>query len=102
MPAMMVKYKADIHDTKPDREVNLYKELLFKGILSSGTGIFRTGIVRPTTFTLVFQGRGNVYDNLADFMRWRLDIEGKKANYAFFGKLDSGESQANIQRSSVQ
>ncbi len=88
MPAQMLQFKVDIHDNK-DRGLGpvLYKEWRFRGAVSSGTGIFKSSIIRPTSYFLVFQGRGNGCDNAEDFTHWRLEINGRKAKYAFFGKL---------------
>jgi len=89
MPAQMVTYKVDIHDQedRPNGPI-LYKEFRFKGTLSSASGFARTGFVRGTTYFLVFQGRGNGCDNASDFTHWRLEINGPRSDYAFFGKLD--------------
>jgi hypothetical protein len=62
------------------------------GNVQSGTGLFKAGIVNPPTYFLVFQGRGNGCDNAGDFSNWRLEINGRRAQYAFFGKLTSGTS----------
>ena len=90
MPSQMVIFKVDIHeeDERPNGP-NLYKEFRFKGNVSGGTGIFRSTMARPTTYLLVFQGRGNGCDNASDFTHWRLEINGPRAQYAFFGELDS-------------
>jgi hypothetical protein len=94
MPAQMVSYKVDIHDTEDTGlGVRLYKEFRFKGYVQSGTGIFRSSIVKPTTYFLVFQGRGNGCDDVSDFTHWHLEIDGKKAQYAFNGKLTSAAAQ---------
>lgn len=94
MPTQMVQFKVDIHDTKDtSMGVRLYKELRFKGTVQGGTGIFRAGIIRPTTYFLVFQGRGNGCDNAEDFTHWHLEIDGKKAGYEFNGKLSSGATE---------
>jgi hypothetical protein len=91
MPTQMVQYKADLHDTKnTGLGVVLYKEFRFKGSVQSGAGFLRSSIVRPTTFFLVFQGRGNGCDNTEDFTHWHLEINGRKARYEFNGKLSSG------------
>jgi hypothetical protein len=92
MPAQMVQYKVDIHDGKTIGAGGpmLYKEWRFKGNVSSGTGIFKSSIVRPTTYFLVLQGRGNVCDSAENFTDWRLEINGKNADYAFIGSLSSG------------
>ena len=87
MPTSMVKFKVDIHDTPEGHETGLYKEFRFKGAVGSSTGFLKKGIVKPTTYFLVFQGRGNGCDSSADFTHWRLEIDGPKAEYAFFGKL---------------
>jgi hypothetical protein len=96
VPAQMVRFKVDIHDTKDTGlGVGLYKELRFKGTVQSGTGIFRTGIVKPTTYFLVFQGRGNGCDDVSDFTHWHLEIDGRKAQYEFNGELKSGRREEN-------
>jgi hypothetical protein len=86
IPTQMVSFRADIHDTT-EGEVSLYKEMRYKGPVGGGTGIFKAGIVKPTTYFLVFQGRGNNCDNASDFTHWRLEITGSKADYAFYGKM---------------
>ncbi len=94
LPAQMVTFKVDIHDGKTVGAGGplLYKEWRFKGNLQSGNGFFQAGIVRPTTYFLVLQGRGNGCDNAEDFTSWLLEINGRKANYRFFGELSSGRS----------
>ncbi|HEY8561941.1 MAG TPA: hypothetical protein VIL74_16325 [Pyrinomonadaceae bacterium] len=88
MPAQMVQFKVDIHDTEDvGLGVQLYKEFRFKGYVQNGTGIFRSSIIKPTTYFLVFQGRGNGCDDVADFTHWHLEIDGKKGRYEFNGKL---------------
>jgi hypothetical protein len=93
MPLQMLRFKADIHDGKSSGGGGplLYKEWRFKGSVQSGSGFFQAGIVKPTTYFLVLQGRGNSCDNAEDFTAWRLEIDGRKAQYAFFGKLSSGK-----------
>ena len=92
LPAAMVNFKVDIHDVenRPNGPL-LYKELRFKGNISSATGIFRSGSIRPATYFLVFQGRGNGCDEVSNYTDWRLEINGPHAHYAFYGKLSSGE-----------
>jgi hypothetical protein len=92
MPAQMLSFKVDIHDGS-DQGLGplLYKEWRFKGNVTSGTGFFKSSIIRPTTYFLVLQGRGRGCDDVQDFAYWRLEISGKKADYAFFGKLSSGD-----------
>ncbi len=85
-----VDFKADIHDGG-EGDPLLYKEMRFKYKVKSGAGIFANGIVPMTEYFLVFQGRGNNCMNAEDFTHWRLEITGKKANYAFFGKLKTTE-----------
>ncbi len=95
----MVQFKVDIHDSDDGGlGVSLYKELRFKGNVLSGGGFLRASIVRPTTYFLVLQGRGNGCDNAEDFTHWHLEINGKKARYEFNGKFSSGtveETEAN-------
>jgi hypothetical protein len=92
MPTQMVTYKVDIHDEedRPNGPM-LYKEFRFKGLVSSAGGFARSGFARGTTYFLVFQGRGNGCDNASDFTHWRLEINGPRADYAFYGKLASGQ-----------
>lgn len=93
VPTQMVQFKADIFDGKTSGGGGplLYKEWRYKGVVQAGSGFFQAGIVKPTTYFLVLQGRGNSCDNSADFRNWRLEIDGKKARYAFFGKLAAGK-----------
>ena len=93
MPAQMLVFKVDIHDgeTSGGGGPLLYKELRFKGTVSSGTGFLAGSIARPTSYLLVFQGRGNGCDNAGDFKDWNLEITGKKARYQFYGELAGGE-----------
>lgn len=88
LPARMTSYAADIHDgsTSPGGGPLLYKEWRFEGRVS-GTGIFGAGIVAPTKYLLVLQGRGNGCQDANDFTHWRLRISGRKADYAFYGEL---------------
>jgi hypothetical protein len=88
LPARMTSYTADIHDgqTSGGGGPLLYKEWRFEGLVS-GTGFFRAGIVGPTKYLLVLQGRGNGCQNAEDFKHWRLRISGRKAEYAFYGEL---------------
>jgi hypothetical protein len=96
MPAQMLKFNVDIHDDSDSGAgPSLYKEWRFKGNVSSGTGIFKSSIIRPTTYFLVLQGRGNNCDDAANFTHWHLEINGKRADYEFFGKLSSGTGEAN-------
>ena len=91
LPAQLSKFKVDIHDGKPGGAGGplLYKEFRFKGTVRSGSGMFGAGIAPATTYFLVFQGRGNGCDNPEDFSHWRLEISGRKAQYAFFRYVES-------------
>jgi hypothetical protein len=80
----MVDFRTDTYN---EGEPILYKELRFKSKVSGGTGIFKRGIAPATDYLLVLQGKGNNCLNAEDFTHWRLEITGKKADYAFFGKL---------------
>lgn len=85
-PAKVTIFKVDQFE-KTEGDPILYKEFVFSGIVGSGTGAFKAGIVRPTKFNLIFMGKGNVCDNAEDFTNWRLEINGAKARYSFFGKM---------------
>jgi len=89
IPAQMLSFKVDLHDKEPNIDPSLYKEFRFKGTAANGTGIFKGGIIKPTSYFLVFQGRGNNCDNASDFTHWRLEVTGRKSDYAFFGKMDN-------------
>lgn len=93
MPTQMVQFKVDIHDGKTVGAGGplLYKEWRFKGAVQSASGFFQAGIVKPTSYFLVLQGRGNGCDNAEDYTSWRLEINGRKAKYAFVGELSSGK-----------
>jgi hypothetical protein len=88
LPARMTSYAADIHDarTSPGGGPLLYKEWRFEGRVS-GTGFFRAGTTAPAKYLLVLQGRGNGCQDAGDFTHWRLQISGRKADYAFYGEL---------------
>lgn len=89
-PVSMVEFMADLHDNEGGGNGPiLYKEWRFKYRVQSGTGIFKNGIAPATEYFLVLQGRGNFCTNAEDFKNWRLEISGKKADYAFFGDLKS-------------
>ncbi len=92
LPLKMSSYTADIHDgqTSPGGGPLLYKEWRFEG-RASGTGFFRAGIVAPTRYLLVLQGRGNGCQSAEDFTHWRLKVTGRKADYAFYGELAAPE-----------
>lgn len=87
-PTLMTSRSVHIPDnTSTSPNVVLYKEWIFNGTVRSGTGFFRRDIAKPTKYTLIFQGHGNSCTNAEDFTNWRLQIEGSKADYAFFGKM---------------
>ena len=92
LPLKMTSYTADIHDgqTSAGGGPLLYKEWRFEGQVN-GTGFFRAGIVGPTKYLLVLQGRGNGCQNAEDFKHWRLKVSGRKAEYAFYGELADPE-----------
>jgi len=87
MPALFTKHLVDFDGVDSGLGVSLHKTFTLTGPVSSATGIFKTAN-RGTTFSLVFLGRGNGCDNASDFTRWRLELSGPKAHYAFFGKLN--------------
>ena len=92
LPARMTSYTADIHDgrTSAGGGPLLYKEWRFEG-RAGGTGLFKAGIVGPTKYLLVLQGRGNGCQDAGDFNHWRLRISGRKAEYTFYGELADPE-----------
>ncbi|MDQ3181617.1 MAG: hypothetical protein M3Q33_13990 [Acidobacteriota bacterium] len=94
LPTTMVDYGADLHNdgNQTVGDVTIYKEWRFKSKVQSATGIFKNGIAPNTEYFLVLQGKGNACPNASDFTHWRLEIVGKKAGYAFFGKLSSRNS----------
>lgn len=91
VPLKYSEFKVDIHDqeNRPNGPL-LYKEIRFEGVLTSATGFAKAGAVRGTRYELVFSGRGVGCNEVEDFTNWRLDVDGPKAGYAFFGKLSSG------------
>jgi hypothetical protein len=86
MPPRLRQFKVDIDGVDNGLGVSLYKELSVTGTVRSATGIFRAAS-RNTKYMLVFQGRGNGCDDASDFTRWRVELDGPGAEYAFFGKL---------------
>lgn len=87
LPKVATSFGADLHDA-PEGSASpiLYKEWRFEGIVS-GSGFFKKGMARGTKFHLVFQGRGNNCLSSSDFKNWRLDINGPRASYAFYGSF---------------
>ncbi|REJ75959.1 MAG: hypothetical protein DWQ47_10030 [Acidobacteria bacterium] len=92
-PAEREYYAADIHDGRRSSGGGplLYKELRFKGKVSSGSGMFSAGLKKGADYILVFQGRGNGCNNVEDFTHWRLSVNGPDSRYSFFGRLPSGK-----------
>jgi hypothetical protein len=88
LPLRIENYRVDLRDGKQGGGGGplLYKEWRFEGVVS-GTGLFKPGLFGTTKYFLVLQGRGNNCDNAEDFTDWRLEVRGKKARYAFYGKL---------------
>ena len=103
MPTQMVSYKVDIHDEdeRPNGPL-LYKEFRFKGTVAAGTGFVAGSIVKPTTYFLVFQGRGNGCDDAADFANWMLQVDGPRARYQFFGRLESARNNSEANGKAVR
>jgi hypothetical protein len=88
-PLSMVDYAVDVRDGKQGGAGGplLYKEWRFKYKLQSANGIFAKGFAPATEYFLVLQGRGNTCTQASDFTDWRLEVTGKRATYAFFGKV---------------
>jgi hypothetical protein len=88
LPVKMWSYAVDTHDGQksPGGGPMLYKEWRFEGSVT-GTGFFKKGIIAPTKYFLVLQGRGNRCEEAGSFTHWRLEIIGRKARYAFYGEL---------------
>jgi len=96
IPTQMVVFNVDIYDgSDHGNGPLLYKEFRFKGTVASGSGFLGGSIVRPTSYFLVFQGRGNGCDNVEDFNNWNLQINGAKARYQLFGKLSNTDAPKN-------
>ena len=95
MPKNFVDYAVDLRrgERGGAGSVMLYKEWRFKFRVKNGSGIFADGIKGKTEYFLVLQGKGNACTSASDFTNWRLEVTGKKANYAFYGDLDNAESQ---------
>jgi hypothetical protein len=96
LPAKLLSYRVDIQPTAGSIDPKLYKEWRLEGRVN-GTGLFRAGIVGPTKYFLVFQGRGNNCDDETDFTHWRLEITGKRARYAFYGELATSNKQSKAE-----
>ena len=92
MPLQIMMHKADIDGIDNGLGVSLYKEFSLKGKVNSSSGILRSA--RGANYHLMFQGRGNGCDDASDFSRWRLEVSGPRAEYAFFGKTSSVTAKA--------
>ena len=80
-------YAADMRDaTEANPQVTLYKELRYEGTVT-GDGIFAKGLAPAARYRLIFQGRGNMCHNASDFKTWILQVNGAKADFAFYGIL---------------
>lgn len=90
-PLSMVAYMVDLPERErgDNTEVLLYKEWRFKYRVRNVTGIFKSGFAPATEYFLVLQGFGNACTSAEDFTKWRLEISGRKADFSFFGKLNS-------------
>ena len=89
-PLSMVEYMVDLPNAN-DGEVKLYKEWRFKYKVQNATGIFKNGFAPANEYFLVLQGYGNVCSSAEDFKKWRLEVTGKKADFAFFGDLNASD-----------
>jgi len=88
LPLKMLSYVVDTHDgqTSDGGGPRLYKEWRFEG-RANATGFLRSGGSTPTSYFLVFQGRGNRCDNAGDFSHWRLELKGARGRYTLTGEL---------------
>jgi hypothetical protein len=92
LPSRMVKYSVDMEPDGAAPDHPLYKEFRFEG-LARGRGFLKSSIAPNTRYFLVFRGQGNACDNASDFNYWRVEITGKKARYAFWGKMNNPEEK---------
>ena len=88
LPARATSFVADIRDgqTSAGGGPLLYKEWRFEGP-ARGTGVFKSGFAGPARYFLILQGRGNACANAEDFTHWRLEVRGRRADFAFYGEL---------------
>jgi hypothetical protein len=102
LPSKVATFAVDIHngETNTAGRPLVYKEWRLEG-RATGNEMFKEGFAAPARYTLIFQGRGNRCDNADDFTHWRLQISGKKADYAFFGELASARPEHAQQRKLV-
>lgn len=85
-PATLLRFAVDLEPDSKGPDPTLYKEWRFQGV-ANGTGFLQKSMAPNTKFFLVFRGKGNACDNASDFNYWRLEINGSKASYAFWGKM---------------
>ena len=102
LPSKIAIFAVDIHngETNAAGRPLLYKEWRLEGN-ATGNEMFKEGFTAPARYTLILQGRGNRCDAVDDFTHWRLQISGKKADYAFFGELASARPHHAQQRKLV-
>jgi len=96
MPKKFIQYAVDTRSGEKGGagSVVLYKEWRFKYKVSHVTGIFKDGLKGKTEYFLVLQGKGNACTSAGNFTHWRLEVTGKKANYAFYGSLKADDANA--------
>jgi len=88
-----------IQDEEGSQGPALYKEWKFTS-KPTGSGIFNVGLGANQLLTVIFQGRSNSCTSADDFSHWTLVMQGRKANYMFFGRLvTSGESPVTGEQS---
>jgi hypothetical protein len=102
LPSKVATFAVDIHNGETNfvGQPLLYKEWRLEG-RATGNEMFKEGFTAPARYTLIFQGRGNRCDGADDFTHWRLQISGKKADYAFYGELASARPDHAQQRKLV-
>jgi hypothetical protein len=86
-PGTISVFEVDPRD-RPDtgQGPRLYKEWKLSAP-AAGSGVFRPGIGRRQTLTLILQGSGNSCTSAIDFSHWTLVMQGPNANYTLFGDL---------------
>ncbi len=101
-PSKVATFAVDIHNGETNfvGQPLLYKEWRLEG-RATGNEMFKEGFAAPARYTLILQGRGNRCDGTDDFTNWRLQISGKKADYAFYGELASARPDHAQQRKLV-
>lgn len=86
-PLSMVEYMVDLPSLNDANQtmITLYKEWRFKYRVQNANGIFKSGFAPANEYFLVLQGYGNACTSAEDFKQWRLEISGKRADFAFYG-----------------